>query len=105
MLAHGIRAVIYAGDADLMVNWLGDQAWTEALFWHGKAAFNKKSHVPYMVNGEHKGNVKTHENFSFLRFFDAGHMVSVQLRLEILLASLACAPLYSRILTTVDACF
>ncbi|KAE8993897.1 hypothetical protein PR001_g19446, partial [Phytophthora rubi] len=33
-----LRVLIYAGDADLMCNWNGNQAWTRALeFWHTRS--------------------------------------------------------------------
>jgi cathepsin A (carboxypeptidase C) len=37
LLENGIPVLIYAGDADFVCNWLGNQAWTLALgkaVWH-----------------------------------------------------------------------
>ena len=36
-----IPVLIYAGDADFICNWLGNQAWTNRLEWPGKKDFNK----------------------------------------------------------------
>ena len=36
MLDGGIDILIYAGDADFVCNWMGNQAWVEALDWKGK---------------------------------------------------------------------
>lgn len=41
LLDAGIRILIYTGDADFMCNWQGNEAWTSALQWSGKAGFNK----------------------------------------------------------------
>ena len=69
-LAAGIRVLMYAGDQDYICNWLGNQAWTKALDWPGKDAFNAATptNISY-------GNLRQANNFSFLQVFDAGHMV------------------------------
>jgi hypothetical protein len=41
----------------------------------GHDAFAGKALEPYTVNGVEKGTFKTQDNFSFLRVFEAGHMV------------------------------
>lgn len=88
-LLDEIPVVIYAGDADYICNWLGNQAWTEALEWKGQKAFNKAStealKLPvtsaaaqaYSEEASKKGygTVKAAGNFSFVRIYEAGHMV------------------------------
>jgi len=70
-----IPVLIYAGDADYICNWLGNQAWTEALEWDGKDEFNKVKLSGFEVAGEEKGQIKSSGNFTFLRIYQAGHMV------------------------------
>lgn len=71
-----IPVLIYAGDADFICNWLGNQAWTEALEWPGQKAFNKaRINDIKLDNGDKYGNIKTSGNFTFLQIFGAGHMV------------------------------
>lgn len=78
-LLEKIPVLIYAGDADYICNWLGNQAWTEALEWPGKKDFNKAELEGLKVSGDKKaddyGKVKSSGNFTFMRIFGAGHMV------------------------------
>ncbi|GAB9475599.1 hypothetical protein Gpo141_00012687 [Globisporangium polare] len=83
MLNDGLRVLIYAGDADLMCNWQGNQAWTNALEWKGHEGFNGVeerafvTHDPLVANASavDAGVLRVFENFAFLRVFNAGHMV------------------------------
>ncbi|KAJ6788445.1 hypothetical protein PWT90_06555 [Aphanocladium album] len=72
-----IPVLIYAGDADYICNWLGNRAWTKALDWPGKAAFNKAATVPLKLGGGGKeyGQITHSGRFSFMRIYDAGHFV------------------------------
>lgn len=65
------------GDADFICNWLGNYAWTEALDWPGKAAYNQVDMTPLRVGGEGEkyGEVKSSGNLTFMRIHAAGHMV------------------------------
>jgi cathepsin A (carboxypeptidase C) len=75
MLEDGITALIYAGDADFICNWMGNKAWTLALDWSGKDAFNAEGDHDWLVNGQPAGQARTADGFTFLRVFNAGHMV------------------------------
>jgi cathepsin A (carboxypeptidase C) len=75
MLEAGIRVMIYAGDMDFICNWVGNKAWVTALNWPGKAAFNAAPDVEFSVAGRAAGEERTYGNFSFVRIYDAGHMV------------------------------
>lgn len=58
-----IPVLIYAGDADFICNWLGNQAWTNALEWPGKKDFNKASIEDLKLdNGDKIGKVKSSGN-------------------------------------------
>ncbi|KPA78502.1 putative serine carboxypeptidase (CBP1) [Leptomonas pyrrhocoris] len=75
MLAAGIRVLIYAGDCDFICNWIGNKAWVTALNWPGKTAFNAASDMEFRVGGRAAGQERKYGNFSFVRVYDAGHMV------------------------------
>ncbi|OCK92170.1 uncharacterized protein K441DRAFT_614943 [Cenococcum geophilum 1.58] len=72
-----IPVLIYAGDADYICNWLGNQAWAEALEWPGQKAYNKVKMSDLLLSDDHSkiGEVKSSGNFTFLRLHAAGHMV------------------------------
>ncbi|KAI9701095.1 MAG: hypothetical protein M1836_001764 [Candelina mexicana] len=72
-----IPVLIYAGDADFICNWLGNQAWTEALEWPGRKAYNLESmgHLKLGGDGEKIGEVKSSGNLTFMRLHAGGHMV------------------------------
>ncbi|KAK2630281.1 hypothetical protein QTJ16_001101 [Diplocarpon rosae] len=71
-----IPVLIYAGDADFICNWLGNQAWTEALDWPGQKDFNEAEIKDIELDsGDKYGKIKNSGNFTFLQIFGAGHMV------------------------------
>jgi len=65
------------GDADFICNWLGNHAWTEALEWPGKKAYNKVKLEDLKLDNDGRkiGEVKSNGNFTFMRLHAGGHMV------------------------------
>jgi cathepsin A (carboxypeptidase C) len=72
-----IPVVIYAGDADYICNWLGNQAWLEKLEWPGQKAYQKAELKDLTLGGDGKkiGQVKSSGNLTFVRLHAGGHMV------------------------------
>ncbi|KAI9760458.1 MAG: hypothetical protein M4579_001652 [Chaenotheca gracillima] len=72
-----IPVLIYAGDADFICNWLGNHAWTEALEWPGKKAFNKEKLADLELSSKDStiGTYKSSGNFTFVKLHAGGHMV------------------------------
>ncbi|CAN8259853.1 unnamed protein product [Cochlearia groenlandica] len=75
LLEDGINLLVYAGEYDLICNWLGNSRWVNAMEWSGKENFKATKLVPFMVDGKEAGSLKSYGQLSFLKVKDAGHMV------------------------------
>lgn len=75
LLEAGVRVLIYAGDDDMICNWIGNKAWTLGMPWPGKDAFNAAEDEAYVVDGKTAGVLRSADGFSFLQVHEAGHMV------------------------------
>ncbi|KAL2312646.1 Carboxypeptidase Y [Schizosaccharomyces pombe] len=75
ILEAGLPVLIYAGDADYICNYMGNEAWTDALEWAGQREFYEAELKPWSPNGKEAGRGKSFKNFGYLRLYEAGHMV------------------------------
>lgn len=75
MLEGGVRGLVYAGDADFIVNWFGCKAWTLELEWSQGDKFAAAEDKDWVVNGKKAGKIRQVGPFAFVQVFDAGHMV------------------------------
>jgi|EP00945_MAST-04E_sp_MAST-4E-sp1_P006181 cathepsin A (carboxypeptidase C) len=99
LLKEGVRVLIYDGDMDFVVNWIGDKAWTMALEWEGKEQFNAEGDHDWTSNGKLAGLARTYDNFTFLRVKNAGHMVPLdqpEAALDMLNTFLSGKPFYKQ---------
>lgn len=70
-----IPVLVYAGDADFICNWLGNQAWTDGLEWSGQKSYAKaESQLLKFSSGKPYGRIKTAKDLAFIKLFKAGHM-------------------------------
>ncbi|KAI3748587.1 hypothetical protein L6452_11759 [Arctium lappa] len=75
LLEDGIKLLVYAGEYDLICNWLGNSRWVHAMEWSGQKEFVSSADASFMVGGSEAGLFKTHGPLTFLKVHDAGHMV------------------------------
>ncbi|KAI0000650.1 Alpha/Beta hydrolase protein [Russula compacta] len=71
----GVRTIIYAGDADYILNHYGIEAMVASLKTKFSSQFAKQKFETFTVNGEPAGLYKNAGTFSYLRVFGAGHEV------------------------------
>jgi cathepsin A (carboxypeptidase C) len=75
ILEKDLPVLIYAGDKDFICNWLGNENWVRNLEWSGQKGIADAKVHPWIVDGEKAGTKFNYEKFTFLRVFEAGHMV------------------------------
>ena len=75
LLERGVRVLIYVGAYDWICNWVGNERWTLALDWSGKAEFSSQELREWSVNGAVAGKTRSANGFTFATIDGAGHMV------------------------------
>lgn len=75
LLEDGIQLLVYAGEYDLICNWLGNSRWVSAMDWSGKESYATASSRKFLVNGVEAGVFTNSGPLTFLKVHDAGHMV------------------------------
>ncbi|KAJ7039865.1 carboxypeptidase C [Mycena alexandri] len=85
LINGGVRLLVYAGKADMMANYMGNERWVESLETKFKSQFAAAEGKPWSVPGakEIAGQVRsagggegTGGNVTFVVVFEAGHMVA-----------------------------
>ncbi|KAF4037907.1 Serine carboxypeptidase [Phytophthora infestans] len=74
-LERGVRVLVYGGDADTVVNWMSQDLWTRALSWKHQAQFSSAAFNEQKYNGRSIGRVRSSHGLSFMKVYNAGHMV------------------------------
>ncbi|KAJ3204042.1 hypothetical protein HDU82_006122 [Entophlyctis luteolus] len=75
-LHSGVRVLVYAGDADFVCNWIGNEAWLKSMDWRGAAGFLHAPMKDFIVGNDNiAGTFKTFANLTWLVLHGAGHMV------------------------------
>ncbi|KAK6138113.1 hypothetical protein DH2020_028153 [Rehmannia glutinosa] len=75
LLEDGIKLLIYAGEYDLICNWIGNSRWVHAMEWSGQKKFVAAPMIQFSVDGLEAGLQKGHGPLTFLKVHNAGHMV------------------------------
>ncbi|RCH80744.1 hypothetical protein CU097_003785, partial [Rhizopus azygosporus] len=76
-LEAGVRVLLYVGDMDWICNWVGNLAWSLEMKWSGQEGYNAAPTEPWYsdLTGKHAGDVRSFGKLTFLKIFEAGHMV------------------------------
>ncbi|KAK7404786.1 hypothetical protein VNO78_05745 [Psophocarpus tetragonolobus] len=75
LLEDGIKMLVYAGEEDLICNWLGNFRWVQTMEWSGQKEFGKSPTVKFVVDGAEAGSLNSYGPLSFLKVHGAGHLV------------------------------
>ncbi|KAI0757297.1 serine carboxypeptidase [Daedaleopsis nitida] len=71
----GVRTIIYDGDADYILNYVGVEAMVDALQTKFSDEYAKQDFTPFNVGGQVAGQYKNAGTFSYVRIYGAGHEV------------------------------
>ncbi|KAM5538295.1 hypothetical protein V8D89_008182 [Ganoderma adspersum] len=71
----GVRTIIYDGDVDYILNYIGVEAMVDALQTKFTAEYAKQQFANYTVAGQVAGIYKNAGTFSYVRIYGAGHEV------------------------------
>eukprot|EP01017_Pseudomicrothorax_dubius_P039852 TRINITY_DN6168_c0_g1_i4.p1 TRINITY_DN6168_c0_g1~~TRINITY_DN6168_c0_g1_i4.p1 ORF type:complete len:439 (-),score=84.20 TRINITY_DN6168_c0_g1_i4:144-1460(-) len=75
LLENNVSVLVYNGDRDFICNWRGGEAWTNKLKWAHSEEFKNANYTDWIANGKYFGQYKKVDKLTFLRVFQAGHMV------------------------------
>jgi len=84
LVNNGIRLLVYAGNADMMCNYMGNERWLENLDSAFYDEFSSAKLVPWVIakSGKLAGEIRsaggagfTAGNVTFVNVHEAGHMV------------------------------
>ncbi|KAF8072010.1 serine carboxypeptidase [Lyophyllum atratum] len=71
----GVRTIIFDGDADYILNYVGVEAMVDALSTKFTSSYQQQQFATYKVADQTAGQFKNAGTFSYLRVFGAGHEV------------------------------
>ena len=77
LLENGVHLLVYSGDKDFICNWRGGEKWTHEAQWSHGDDFRKAKYTDWTNDGGDKkwGEYKSVDKLTFLRVYNAGHMV------------------------------
>lgn len=74
-LLEDIPIVLFAGDKDFICNHIGIETVIANLQWNGATGMEQSETLEWTVQGEAAGQWQTARNLTYVRFYNASHMV------------------------------
>lgn len=74
-LLESMEILFFNGDQDLICNHYGNERMIEQLEWNGNKGWNGKELEDWVVDGKQAGLWQTDRNLTYVRIFNASHMV------------------------------
>lgn len=75
LLLAGVHVLVYAGDTDFMVDWVGCKSWVEHLRWGHRAEWASAPNLPFRLGNTTVGMKQTFQGLTFMQIYNSGHMV------------------------------
>ncbi|KAJ3022841.1 UNVERIFIED_CONTAM: Cell death protease [Siphonaria sp. JEL0065] len=76
IIGAGVKVVLYEGDRDLLVNYVGMEQAIGNMTWAGQKGFTARTGLPWVVNGGDNAGIFWNERgLSYIRVAGAGHMI------------------------------
>ena len=80
LIEEGVEILLFNGDKDLICNWEGSQELIKKLTWGGEQApssgfLDDEKQEEWYVDGIARGTYQTGRNLTFVKVFNASHMV------------------------------
>ncbi|KAJ3084500.1 hypothetical protein HDU99_000502 [Rhizoclosmatium hyalinum] len=75
LLEGDVKVLIYNGDADFVCNYIGSESWLNAMEWNGQGGYLAAPERPFIVEENEAGTFKTYGSLTYVKIYEAGHMV------------------------------
>jgi len=74
LLNNNIRVLVYAGDQDLVCNWMSQEKWTREMTWKHTSDFAAVPLTAWHFLEKDIGMGRSYGGLTFLRLYNAGHV-------------------------------
>ncbi|ORX59574.1 alpha/beta-hydrolase [Hesseltinella vesiculosa] len=76
-LHNGIHVLAVTGDTDWLCNWMGTEAWLDAMEWNGQSGYRQAKGQDVLNDSKQSvGWAKSFDRLSYVRVAEAGHMAA-----------------------------
>lgn len=75
LLGANVKVLVYSGDCDFMVDWIGTKTYLKELAWPHQQHWSTTPDEVYNVAGVQRGMQRSHSGLTFVQLYQAGHLV------------------------------